>query len=224
MKHILFGGDGFVGRVLAAKLAPEEETVIVADINKGDCAHYDQCTWMDIDVTDREAVDQVDIQPEDAVYNLSAKMLSPIVTRAERHDFFWPVNYTGTVHIMEAMKRVGAKNLVHFTTDMIYGHTQTVPMKEDHPVQPLGEYGESKWATEKLADEWRSEHGFNISISRPRLIIGPGRIGTIENRNELVGVLAGADHWDRQVVIHQTEQFLQNAKATGADNQPRAED
>ncbi len=78
-------------------------------------------------------------------------MLSPIVTRDERHEFFWPVNYHGTVHIMEAMKKAGAKNLVHFTTDMIYGHTHTVPMHEDHPVAPLGEYGHSKLATEELA-------------------------------------------------------------------------
>ena len=149
MKHILFGGDGFVGRVLAAKLVAEGEKVIVADINKGDCEHYDRCEFLHIDVTDPKAVNGVDIAPQDPVYNLSAKMLSPIVTREERHDFFWPVNYHGTVHILEAMKKAGAKNLVHFTTDMIYGHTHTVPMTEEHPVQPLGEYGESKLAVEQ---------------------------------------------------------------------------
>ncbi|NKB53257.1 MAG: NAD-dependent epimerase/dehydratase family protein [Rhizobiaceae bacterium] len=186
MKHIIFGGDGFVGRVLAAKLVAEGAEVVVADINKGDCPHYDGCQWLHVDVTKRESFDKVDIAPDDAVYNLSAKMLSPIVTRAERHEFFWPVNYTGTLLIMEAMKKAGAKNLVHFTTDMIYGHTHTVPMTEDHPVQPLGEYGESKLATEELADLWRREHGFNISIFRPRLIIGPGRLGILKKLFTLV--------------------------------------
>ena len=186
MKHILFGGDGFVGRVLAAKLVAEGETVIVADINKGDCEHYAKCQWQHVDVTDAKQVKGVDIQSEDVVYNLSAKMLSPIVTRAERHEFFWPVNYHGTVNILEAMKQAGVINLVHFTTDMIYGHTHTVPMKEDHPVQPLGEYGESKLATEELAETWRRDHGFNISIFRPRLIIGPGRLGILKKLFTLV--------------------------------------
>ena len=186
MKHVLFGGDGFVGRVLAAKLVAEGEKVIVADINKCDCEHYDRCEFLHIDVTDPKAVNGVDIAPEDPVYNLSAKMLSPIVTRDERHDFFWPVNYHGTVHILEAMKKAGSKNLVHFTTDMIYGHTHTVPMTEEHPVQPLGEYGESKLATETLAEDWRRDHGFNISIFRPRLIIGPGRLGILKKLFTLV--------------------------------------
>ncbi len=186
MKHIIFGGDGFVGRVLAAKLVAEGEQVIVADIAKGKCAHYDQCRWIHVDVTVRDDFNRVPIEQGDAVYNLSAKMLSPIVTRAERHDFFWPVNYDGTRNILEAMHARGATSLVHFTTDMIYGHTKTVPMYEDHPVQPLGEYGESKLATERLAQEWRETHGFNISLFRPRLIIGPGRLGILEKLFKLV--------------------------------------
>jgi dTDP-glucose 4,6-dehydratase len=186
MKHILFGGDGFVGRILAAKLVSEGEEVIVADIAKGDCPHYEKCDFVNLDVTKKTDFDQLKIGKKDAVYNLSAKMLSPIVTRAERHEFFWPVNYHGTVNILEAMEKAGAKNLVHFTTDMIYGHTKTVPMYEDHPVQPLGEYGESKLETEKLAAKWREEKGFNISLFRPRLIIGPGRLGILEKLFKLV--------------------------------------
>jgi dTDP-glucose 4,6-dehydratase len=186
MKHIIFGGDGFVGRVLAEKLVSEGEQVVIADINKGDCDHYDYCQWLHVDVTRKDSFGKLDINPEDAVYNLSAKMLSPIVPRAERHDFFWPVNYHGTVHILEAMKDAGARNLVHFTTDMIYGHTHTVPMAEDHPINPLGEYGASKLATEDLAARWRQEHGFNISIFRPRLIIGPGRLGILTKLFKLI--------------------------------------
>ena len=186
MKHILFGGDGFVGRVLAAKLVDEGESVVVADIVKGDCPHYARCTWIELDVTRETEFAKIDIKPEDAVYNLSAKMLSPIVTRAERHDFFWPVNYYGTLNILKAMDAAGARNLVHFTTDMIYGHTKTVPMYEDHPVEPLGEYGESKLATENLAAKWRKDSGFNISLFRPRLIIGPGRLGILEKLFKLV--------------------------------------
>ncbi|MEE9315402.1 MAG: NAD(P)-dependent oxidoreductase [Rhizobiaceae bacterium] len=186
MKHIIFGGDGFVGRILAAKLVAEGEKVIIADIKKGDCPHYAQCEWMHIDVTKPEDFKQLKINKSDAIYNLSAVMLDPIVTRAERHDFFWPVNVHGTQNILDAMDKAGAKNLVHFTTDMIYGHTKTVPMYETHPVQPLGEYGESKLETERMAEKWRAEKGFNISLFRPRLIIGPGRLGILSKLFKLI--------------------------------------
>ncbi|MEF2071446.1 NAD-dependent epimerase/dehydratase family protein [Consotaella aegiceratis] len=185
MKHILFGGDGFVGRHLAQKLVEDGEEVIVADIAKSPLPHYAQCRHIATDVTDQAAVDAVPIAADDMVYNLSAKMLSPIMPRAKRHDFFWPVNYHGTEHIILAMEKAGAGRLVHFTTDMIYGHTVVTPMTEDHPVAPLGEYGLSKLRTEELAQVWR-DRGMRISLFRPRLIIGPGRLGILEKLFKLI--------------------------------------
>ncbi|MBX3576957.1 MAG: NAD(P)-dependent oxidoreductase [Rhizobiaceae bacterium] len=185
MRHIIFGGDGFVGRHLAPKLLADGHEVIVADIAKSDLPHYRQARFVKTDVTEQSSVDAVGIDADDMVYNLSAKMLSPIQVRAKRHEFFWPVNYHGTEHIIRAMDRAGAKNLVHFTTDMIYGHTVVYPMTEDHPVAPLGEYGLSKLQTEELAAEWR-KRGMNISLFRPRLIIGPGRLGILEKLFKLI--------------------------------------
>lgn len=185
MRHIIFGGDGFVGRHLVPLLLDEGQEVIVADIHKGDYRHYAKARFVQCDVTDPAAVEAVGIRPDDMVYNLSAKMLSPIQVRAKRHDFFFPVNFHGTENIIHAMDKAGARNLVHYTTDMIYGHTVTYPMTEDHPVNPLGEYGLSKLKTEELAAEWR-KRGMNISLFRPRLIIGPGRLGILEKLFKLI--------------------------------------
>lgn len=185
MRHIIFGGDGFVGRHLAPKLLADGHEVIVADIVKSDLPHYRNARFVRCDVTDPASVSALGLKADDMVYNLSAKMLSPIQVRAKRHDFFYPVNYHGTVNIIEAMDKAGARKLVHFTTDMIYGHTVTYPMTEEHPVSPLGEYGMSKWETEKLAAAWR-EKGMRISLFRPRLIIGPGRLGILEKLFKLI--------------------------------------
>ena len=185
MRHIIFGGDGFVGRHLAPKLVADGHEVVVADIVKSDLAHYRQARFVACDVTDPASVAKVGLQGGDMVYNLSAKMLSPLQVRAKRHDFFFPVNFHGTENIIKAMDKAGAPKLVHFTTDMIYGHTVTYPMTEDHPVAPLGEYGLSKLRTEELAAEWR-QRGMKISLFRPRLIIGPGRLGILEKLFKLI--------------------------------------
>lgn len=185
MRHVIFGGDGFVGRHLAPKLLKDGEEVVVADIVKSDLAHYARARFVQCDVTRPEDIAALGLKSDDMVYNLSAKMLSPIQVRAKRHDFFFPVNYHGTENIIQAMDRAGAARLVHFTTDMIYGHTVAYPMTEDHPVAPLGEYGLSKWRTEELAHEWR-ERGMSISLFRPRLIIGPGRLGILEKLFKLI--------------------------------------
>ncbi|MBZ0161618.1 MAG: NAD(P)-dependent oxidoreductase [Notoacmeibacter sp.] len=185
MRHVIFGGDGFVGRHLAPKLLKDGEEVVVADIMKSDLAHYGRARFVPCDVTRPEDIAALGLKGDDMVYNLSAKMLSPIQVRAKRHDFFFPVNYHGTENIIQAMDRAGAARLVHFTTDMIYGHTVAYPMTEDHPVAPLGEYGLSKWKTEELAHEWR-DRGMAISLFRPRLIIGPGRLGILEKLFKLI--------------------------------------
>jgi len=185
MRHVIFGGDGFVGRHLAPKLVADGETVIVADIVKSDLPHYRSARFITCDVTDPASVAAVGLNADDMVYNLSAKMLSPIQVRAKRHDFFFPVNFRGTKNIMQAMDKAGASKLVHYTTDMIYGHTVVLPMTEEHPVAPLGEYGLSKLKTEELAVEWR-KRGMSISLFRPRLIIGPGRLGILEKLFKLI--------------------------------------
>lgn len=185
MKHVIYGGDGFVGRHLAKKLIADGEEVVIADIVDDHRAYYRDATFVRADVTRPSDVAKVPVEADDMVYNLSAKMLSPLQVRAKRHDFFYPVNYDGTKNIIEAMDNVGAERLVHFTTDMIYGHTVTYPMTEDHPVAPLGEYGQSKLDTEILAGEWR-KRGMSISLFRPRLIIGPGRLGILEKLFKLI--------------------------------------
>ncbi len=184
-KHILIGGNGYVGQHLSVDLHQMGEDVLVADIEKSELPIYEKVPFQYCDITDEASLRKLEITPDDIVYNLSARMLDPIPKRAERRDFFWPVNYDGVKYLLEYMDKCGCKQLVHFTTDMIYGHSVTVPQTEDHEAAPLGEYGASKLATEPLADEYRKK-GFNITIFRPRLIIGPGRLGILQKLFKLV--------------------------------------
>jgi dTDP-glucose 4,6-dehydratase len=185
MKHVIFGGDGFVGRHLAKDLAQRGEEVVVADIAKSPLAHYAAVKHVACDITDSASVAAVPIGTDDIVYNLAAKMLAPIQKRADRYAFFWPVNAFGAGNAMAATAAAGASKFVQFTTDMVYGHTVRSPQTEDHPIAPLGEYGASKVAAENLAGTWR-KRGMSISIFRPRLIIGPGRLGILEKLFKLV--------------------------------------
>ncbi len=185
MRHIIIGGDGFVGHILAADLHKAGEQVVVADITKSDHEVYTHIPFIHLDVTNPLSFAALPLNPDDMVYNLSAKMLSPIMPKAKRYDFFYPVNYYGTKHILEWMEAASARRLVHYTTDMVYGHSKVTPQTEDHPTTPLGHYGQSKLDTEALADDYRAK-GFSITIFRPRLIIGPGRLGILSKLFKLI--------------------------------------
>ncbi|MBO6918645.1 MAG: NAD(P)-dependent oxidoreductase [Rhizobiaceae bacterium] len=185
MKHIIFGGDGFVGSHLAPKLLDDGQEVVVVDIKNSGHKHYKDVQFVELDITQADKFSKVEIAADDVVYNMAATMLSPLQIRSKRYDFFWPVNFHGAGNIMKSMDKAGASKLVQFTTDMVYGHTVVSPQTEDHPIAPLGEYGASKWATEQACHDWR-EKGMDISIFRPRLIIGPGRLGILEKLFKLI--------------------------------------
>ena len=110
MKHIVVGGDGFVGRHLAADLRAMGEQVVVADVDRSDLDIYRSVPFIEMDIVDRRALDRLPLEPEDVVYNMSAKMLSPIMPKAKRHDFFFPVNTDGVRNLLEFMSTRGANS------------------------------------------------------------------------------------------------------------------
>jgi dTDP-glucose 4,6-dehydratase len=179
MKHIIFGGNGFVGRYTARDLLAAGEQVLICDIAKDPLPIYEKAGFLSADITSPDQVAKVPIAADDIVYNLAARMLHPIIKRRDRYEYFYSVDYHGAVNIVDAMERAGCNRLVQFSTDMVYGPLQTPPpVKVDHPRVPIGEYSASKKALEDYCIGKRAE-GLRVSIFRPRLINGPGRVGIL---------------------------------------------
>jgi dTDP-glucose 4,6-dehydratase len=181
-KHIIFGGDGFLGTELTKKLVAAGEQILICDLNKTESSGiYDLpgVTYLRMDVTVEASFDQIITAEGDIVYHFAAKLLVPILPRPERKDYFWQALYVGTENVLNFMEKRSLNNLVYYTTDMVYGKTVEDPRPETHPRVPIGPYGEAKYQTELLCERYR-EKGFNITIFRPRLIIGPGRLGILE--------------------------------------------
>ncbi len=188
MKHIIFGGDGFLGTELTKKLTANGEKILVCDRKQTlTSGIYDstQVSYFKLDVKEVSSFNDIPTEPGDVVYHFAAELLVPIIKRSERKDYFWNALYVGTTNVLDFMLKRELGNLVYFTTDMVYGHTKATPRFEDHPRAPLGPYGEAKYQTELLCDDYRSK-GLNITIFRPRLIIGPGRLGILEKLFKLI--------------------------------------
>ena len=188
MKHIIFGGDGFLGTELTKELVKRNERVLICDEKQSpQFGNYELpgVEYLKMDVTDKSSFDPIAVEEGDIVYHFAARLLVPIMPRAEREDYFWQSLYVGTTNVLEWMESKGLRNMVYYTTDMVYGHTVENPRTEEHPCKPIGPYGEAKYQTEHLVDTFR-EKGFNITLFRPRLIIGHGRLGILEKLFVLV--------------------------------------
>lgn len=68
---------------------------------------------------------------------------------------------------------------------MVYGKPRHLPVAEGHPQDPFGFYGQSKMEAEAHARSFRQK-GMNITIFRPRMIVGPGRMGILRKLFKLI--------------------------------------
>jgi dTDP-glucose 4,6-dehydratase len=76
------------------------------------------------------------------------------------------------------MKSQDCRRLVYFSSDMVYGISKSVPVDTGQPLHPIGPYGASKRDSEVLCDSFR-KGGMRITVLRPRMIMGPGRLGVL---------------------------------------------
>ena len=103
-------------------------------------------------------------------------------TEAEKQAFY-DVNYTGTVHLCEALERVGVpRALVFISTVAVYGCDSGEMITENHPLNGDTPYAKSKIMAEKYLTDWCAKNRVVLGILRPSLLAGknaPGNLGAM---------------------------------------------
>jgi NAD dependent epimerase/dehydratase len=81
-------------------------------------------------------------------------------------------NVVGTGHIAAACLRHGAR-LVQTSTSEVYGTARSVPIGEDHPLQPQSPYSASKIAADMTALSYHHAFELPVTVVRPFNTYGP---------------------------------------------------
>ncbi|MEV7723726.1 SDR family NAD(P)-dependent oxidoreductase [Streptomyces sp. NPDC087917] len=82
-------------------------------------------------------------------------------------------NVTGTQNIAEACRRHGVRRLVHTSTSEVYGTALTVPISEEHPLQPQSPYSASKIGADMTALSFHHAFELPVTVVRPFNTYGP---------------------------------------------------
>ncbi len=166
---LVTGGSGYFGSVLVDRALSRGDTVRVLDLNPPEPRQTPVDTVI-ADVRDRDAV-RAACEGIDVVLHNVAQ-----VPLAKDRELFESVNVGGTATLLAACRDAGVAKVVHTSSSAIFGIPEHNPVTEQTPGRPLEAYGRAKMAAEALCRE-AAAGGLDVTIIRPRTILGHGRLG-----------------------------------------------
>lgn len=168
------GGAGFIGSNLVdALLARSDEVVIVDNLSSGKRENLNAAaTFVEADIRDG-----LDLGSADVVFHLAAQ--ADVQTSVRRPVFDATVNVAGTVEVLEAARKTGARVVFSSTGGAIYGEC-VEPANESAPLEPMSPYGIAKLCGEQYLLGWNRIHGMTNSVLRFANVFGPRQDSTLE--------------------------------------------
>jgi len=167
MKVLVTGGAGFIGSNLVGLLVGEGHSVTVLDsLVSGYRANLDRFPEVELIVGDIRDVSMVDraMKSAEVVFHMAASVGN---SRSIEHPLLdAEMNVIGTVNVLEAARRHGVRKVVFSSSAGIFGELKTLPILEDHPVEPDSPYGATKLCAEKLCLAYAKLHSLEAICLR----------------------------------------------------------
>ena len=156
MRAIVTGGAGFIGsHAVDALLERGDEVHVLDDLSTGKRERVAEGARLH--VADIRAPDEVfDAVRPDAVLHLAAQ--ADVRASVERPDHDADVNILGTLRVLEAARRHGARIVFSSTGGAIYGECD-LPASETNERRPVAPYGTSKLCGEEYLATWNRLYG-----------------------------------------------------------------
>lgn len=166
---LVTGGSGYFGTILVDRALERGDHVRIFDVNPP-ASREGSVEYLAGDVRDRDALrtacDGVDV----VLHNVAQ------VPLARDRALFRSVNVVGTANLLIAARDAGVTKFVHTSSSAVFGIPESNPVTEDTPCRPLEAYGRAKLEAELLCRD-AIESGLDVTVVRPRTILGHGRLG-----------------------------------------------
>jgi UDP-glucose 4-epimerase len=175
-KRILItGGAGFIGSTIADLfVASGWEVAILDDLSSGKRENVPaRARFSPCDVRSAAAAEAI-LKERPAVICHHAAQIDVRKSMADpRHDA--DVNLGGLLNVMQAAVAAGTVEQVLFASSggAMYGETDRIPTREDHPARPVSHYGAAKSASELYLGVYRASHGIPYAALRYANVYGP---------------------------------------------------
>jgi len=173
MRHLVTGGSGFLGNLIAQRLLVRGEQVRNLDV-----WHDRQASpgieYVECDIRDRAGVARA-MQGIDVVHHNVA-----LVPLTKSGDKFWEVNVDGSRIAAEEAAKAGVQAFIHMSSSALYGVPARCPIDATTPLAPIEIYGRAKLAGEQAVQEVCARTSMPLIVIRPRTLLGEGRLGIFQ--------------------------------------------
>ena len=179
MRLLVTGGAGFIGsNYVRWVLGATDDAVTVYDLlsyagnldNLRDVEDDPRFAFVKGDVCDRAALEEA-IRGHDAVLHFAAE--THVDRSIASSDDFVRTNCVGTNVVMDVAQRAGVGQVVHVSTDEVYGSVASGSSKETDPLEPRSPYSASKAGSDHIALSHHATYGTPVVITRSSNNFGP---------------------------------------------------
>ena len=175
MRVAVTGGAGFIGGNVCRALGEEawvDEVVALDDLSTGYAENLNdaKATLIEGSILDPAAIDKA-LSGADSVVHLAARPSVPrsIADPVATHE----VNATGTVNVLEGVRRHSIQHVIIASSSSVYGDVATLPKHEGLATAPLSPYAATKLATEVYGLAWGNSFGIPVLAFRFFNVFGP---------------------------------------------------
>ncbi len=175
MRILVTGGAGFIGsHVVDAYVEAGHEVIVVDNLTTGKRENLNPAArFYEADIRDRTAMRRVFEETRPEVISHQAA-LANVRESMEKPLEYADVNILGSLVLLELAREFGVRKFIYASTGgAVYGEPEFLPVTEDHPINPLDNYGASKHAVEHYCYLYKHNYGLDYTILRYPNVYGP---------------------------------------------------
>ena len=185
MKILVTGGAGFIGSHIQDTLIKKGFEVAVLDnFRSGKRSNLNpKAKFYFCDIRDKEVLDVCfdEFKPHYVFHQAAQNEARPSM---EFPAYDAEVNIVGTIHLLEACRRVKTKKIIYASSGgTVYGEvpSEEMPISEDYPLtEPASAYGISKHTVEHYLKLYERSYGLKWTALRYPNVYGPRQDGNAE--------------------------------------------
>lgn len=157
---IVTGGCGYIGSHVARAFKMQGDQVHVIDRVRRDHTLKDIDGFVLADYASHISLSAIaGIDPDIIVHCAGTSLVGPSVT--DPADYYYN-NVAKTIELLNFLKNRPKKPVIIFSSSAsVYGNPIEVPITEDHPLNPISPYGNTKLIIENILKDYSNAYGIN---------------------------------------------------------------